>query len=599
MSIPKRIGLCASSLVLVVVLLLASGCGGARGASGSGLLVYSTFWGLNSPADSSQFVRVINPSGEVVQTFSLNRSGATQSEHVVSGLLAGEYIVKAEFFTEPNTPVGALTGVTQRWVRVGGAHGTTRVRTSAGQTPIRMVVEPNPAALQVRRTHMFVATVYDSSDRSVFLPEDAFTWSVVGEIGTIAPNGVFTATQEGTGRVQASAVMGTLSAWADVTVDPFVVRRTQWTVLVFLNAANDLAPFSVPNVNQMETVANNPEVRFVVQWKLSRDLPYGALFDGVRRYVVRPDNTPSIASELVQSDLVDSQGRALDMGSYQTLRDFIQWGKTYYPADRTVLIVWNHGNGWRRGVVDDMPTRAFSYDDEFGTSIKTWEIDEALGGHHFDILAWDASLMQMLEVAYEARANADYVVGSQESPPGEGYPYHLIFREFQDNPTAPTRDLAKAFVDGMLAVPGYANRRITQSVLDTTRLEPLAQSVDALAAAMQTHREALVEVVPTVRASAQSYSPTTNRVFRDLVDVCAKLEEDPRTPQEVRDAAALVRSRVAQAVVWNGRNQNSPRSHGVSIDFSSGVTFASSRTDYMRLKLAQDTRWDEWLSLAP
>lgn len=50
------------------------------------------------------------------------------------------------------------------------------------------------------------------------------------------------------------------------------------------------------------------------------------------------------------------------------------------------------------------------------TSIQTWDVGTALGSEHFDIIAWDLSLMQMVEVAYELRNNADYVVGSEERP---------------------------------------------------------------------------------------------------------------------------------------------------------------------------------------
>src|SRR5690606_28366009 len=119
--------------------------------------------------------------------------------------------------------------------------------------------------------------------------------------------------------------------------------------------------------------------------------------------------------ELVQNNLQDENGNALDMGNPDTLGDFIKWAKQNYPADRYCLILWNHGNGWKRSAQDEYPTRAFSYDDQYGTSIKTWQTDQMMGGETVDILAWDASLMQMVEVAYEARSHADYIVGSEES----------------------------------------------------------------------------------------------------------------------------------------------------------------------------------------
>ena len=50
------------------------------------------------------------------------------------------------------------------------------------------------------------------------------------------------------------------------------VTTTKWPVLVYINAANDLYQFSDLNMNQMEQVAGNNQVRFVVQWKQSTDL---------------------------------------------------------------------------------------------------------------------------------------------------------------------------------------------------------------------------------------------------------------------------------------------------------------------------------------
>ncbi len=42
-------------------------------------------------------------------------------------------------------------------------------------------------------------------------------------------------------------------------------------------------------------------------------------------------------------------GTGVDMGNPQTLTDFVNWAKTFYPAQHYALIVWDHGAGWRRG----------------------------------------------------------------------------------------------------------------------------------------------------------------------------------------------------------------------------------------------------------
>lgn len=371
----------------------------------------------------------------------------------------------------------------------------------------------------------------------------------------------------------------------------------KWTVLVFMNAANDLSANDLLNINQMERVAG-PDVQFVVQWKQAKgSWDSSPEFIGTRRYLVKPDNTSALASQLVQD-----MGAAIDMGKPGTLRDFIDWGRANYPSERTCLIVWNHGNGWLRGPKKDDPiTRGVSYDDATGHSIETWELESALGPAKFDILSWDSSLMQMLEVAYEVKDQARYVVGSEESPPGEGLPYDKVFGRFRDNPTASTAELSKAFADGMMEVPEYNSRKITQSSIDSSKLPALANAMTVLANQLIADKATLTTAVPSVRTKTQSYSDNGLRYYRDLRDVCLKLEAESTASAELKAASAAVRAALANAVIYNRKNANSANSYGLSIDFTNATTFNASTklADYPKLKFGVDTSWDEWLQVAP
>jgi hypothetical protein len=51
--------------------------------------------------------------------------------------------------------------------------------------------------------------------------------------------------------------------------------------------------------------------------------------------------------------------------------------------------------------------------------------------------------------------------------------------------------------------------------------------------------------------------------------------------------------------VWNGFTPLSAGSHGISIDFSPASAFAQYQTDYSLTRVARDTRWDQWLAIAP
>lgn len=553
--------------------------------------MYATDWTLwDQPGGGlSQRVTLTDadnmPVGQTVLTY----AGTAVQQHIFNEIPEGTVHLLVELYSAPNLG-GEKVGEARKAIAL---DRTTVVRTAVGRSATRLTVWPPSITLAVPQTQGFTATAY-ADDAVAFLPPGAVAWSVSAPIGTVdEATGLFEASQAGSGQVRAAA--GSLSASASVLVKPGPSGTAKWTILVFMNAANDLNSFSTTNVNQMEAAATNPDVRVVVQWKQAAGVSPDQTFNGTRRYLIKRDDSPAVKSPVIQ-DL----GTTIDMGSPATLSEFIAWAKRFYPAERYALVVWNHGNGWRRAADDLQRTRAFSYDDDTGNSIQVWQLDEALGGNRFAILAWDASLMQMLEVAYEAKDAADFVVGSEESPPGEGYPYDAVLRPFMANPSAPTLTLAKAFVDAMADNPDYARRKITQSVIDSSKLGLLASAAGALSDALIANADAVAGVIPTVRSNTKMYSPRGNppRYYLDLYDLCAQLRLNVSVPA-VESAASSLQAAVAEAVAYERHTSLSDGSHGVSIDFSPGSAFTPDAADYARLKFAADTSWNEYLLIAP
>ena len=367
----------------------------------------------------------------------------------------------------------------------------------------------------------------------------------------------------------------------------------KWTILVYMNAANDLDAYSTINVGQMEQVATNPDVRFVVQWKQATSVTNYATFNGTRRYLIKPNASGAGVNQLVQ-DL----GGGIDMGVPQTLHEFIAWGQAHYPADHTVVVLWDHGNGWLPNFKSKRKTPAFSYDSQTGHAIEIWQLNQAFMGLHVDITAFDASLMQMDEVAYQLIGLTDYVAGSEESPPGAGYPYQRVFGEFAANPDQTPLALSKAFVDGMLAEPTYSTDKIEQSVVDTSQLAPVASSAAGLAQALIANASAVAPIIPSLRTTTQSYLLTTNRFFFDSVDLCNQLSAGTNVVA-IQSACAAYTAATNNAIVWEGHNSHSPGSHGLSIDFSPSSFYYTVSSSYDQLAWESATNWGQWLAIAP
>lgn len=369
----------------------------------------------------------------------------------------------------------------------------------------------------------------------------------------------------------------------------------KWTLLIYINADNDLEEFGVQDVNEMEQVGSTAEVAIVVQ--MDRIRGYDSSNDDwthTRRFLIRKDNDLQRMTSSESAYGAEILGE-LDMGNPATLKAFIEWGIKHYPAEHYLVDIWDHGSGWRSrapGV-----TRKVSYDDTNGTAIETVELPFALDVNpRVDIVAMDASLMQMMEVAYEIRHRTDLIVGSQESPPGEGYPYHTWIGPLVENPAMAPRDLARLIVIQTIEALG-ARYSLTQSALDTSQLDGLAQAVDSFAQALIPREAQYRQALTRARNNAQSYGSGSSAyaTFKDLVDyadLVAQETKDSVLAQE-RDK---VKAALAQALVEERHIGSSvARSHGLSIYVPPSTDWSSTRVRYRGLALARDTHWDEWI----
>lgn len=361
-----------------------------------------------------------------------------------------------------------------------------------------------------------------------------------------------------------------------------------WTVLVYLNADNDLERYGILNFNQMEMVGSTANVKIVVQFDRSPgyDTTNGNWI-GCRRYLVTKDSDPNI----MHSQLLEDMGN-VDMGNPDTLRAFITWGQQNYPADHYCLVVWNHGSGWRsRTLTVGEITRNVSFDDTSGTSIKTTDFAYAVGSASpkIDLIAMDASLMQMLEVAYELRDSAQLLVASEESPPGEGYVYDKWLAPLAANPGMSPRELGTVIAQQY--VQAYVNSYfVTQSVVQLSNVPAVAAAVNDLGAAILPHATTDAAALATARQSAQAYAFDYYKDLSDYAQIVNQLLPDPA----IATAYSKLQTALSAAVLYEAHTGTEvAKSHGLSIYVPTPTQYASS---YESLHFTQDyPNWDALL----
>lgn len=371
----------------------------------------------------------------------------------------------------------------------------------------------------------------------------------------------------------------------------------EWTVMVYLDADNNLESAGIDDINEMEIVGSTTEVNIVVQ--VDR-IPYSVLASNnqgyaddtsnnnwttTRRYYITQDFDPVQINSQLKSDLGE-----LNMGDPQTLIDFTNWATINYPAKKYLLVIWNHGGGFRSLSL----TKDIAWDDTSGgDKITMPELEYALSaisaqmGKNIDIVGMDACLMAMTEVAYQIKDYADILVASEESEPFDGWPYDTILGELMGNPLISSEQLAVDIVDKYIFSYPYGN--VTQSAIDLSYMGTLAGQLSNLAFAIMDDSLTLKSKYILASVSSQYYGDSD---FIDLYDFCNQLLTYSNS-LEVKNIALNIQQTLNYVVIKSGYSGGSVSgSKGLSIYFP----YITYHYYYNYTNFSQDTFWDEMLS---
>ena len=150
------------------------------------------------------------------------------------------------------------------------------------------------------------------------------------------------------------------------------------------------------------------------------------------------------------------------------LEDFIEYCTDHYPANRNMLIFWDHGGGSLTG---------YGYDEKnpSASSMTLSKINDALKDSDcvFDFIGFDACLMATLETALVCNEYADYLLASEETEPGTGWYYTDWLTKLSQNTSMPTVEIAQTIIDTFVSSSCQAssNAQVTLSVIDLAELQ--------------------------------------------------------------------------------------------------------------------------------
>lgn len=372
-----------------------------------------------------------------------------------------------------------------------------------------------------------------------------------------------------------------------------VPAKPEWTIMVFSNAKNDLERFLLSDINEMEMIGSTAKVNIVVQVGRMEGYDSGdGDWKGVRRYLVTKDTDSLKMGSKPLEDL-----GMIDMGDYKSLSAFGKWAKLKFPAKKYMMIVSNHGSGWEKSGGSPL-NKGISYDEQSGNHIDTPQLGQALKEMgKVDVFGTDACLMQMAEVDYEIKDAATYIVGSEETEPGDGYTYNDFLGPVAANPAMPPLELAKLAVDAYSDHYQKRSEGSTQSVVKAASVAKLLPLTNAFAAAvMASGDKALAR---KARDGSVKYAIPENK---DLYDFVRQVAAGTKSA-EVRSTGQALMAFITSELVAHNRTNNSPGgfwSEPVDYSPSKGIAAyfpaSSLGAGYADLQWSKVSQWDEFSS---
>ena len=353
--------------------------------------------------------------------------------------------------------------------------------------------------------------------------------------------------------------------------EPETSEDTLWTFLFYEDA--DFTPSMKPLLNFATKVRSGENANFIVLQDTD-DGPANMWYIDENHNIV----------------LLQEMGE-INMGSSETLYDFLMYGKTHYPADRFILSFYDHGHAWE-GACDDV------------TSSDTLTMDEMqralidAGGVDF-VLFSAPCLMGALESVYELRNCTDIYFGSENF---SGYFAWMdamrdISETLHNNPGISNHQFADSIIVFILQQRNsdwwqdYWSQDLTMSGIRTDMISDLKDAVEAVALAYLDAPDVFRSHTEAVYSSVSKFKDRYLDVY-DLAEKLLTVEEDGGRRMLLEN----VKQCLQNAVIAECHGTSWPNVHGLTIYIpdKSRVSFDTRyRSRNYGLDFSNDTHWDE------
>jgi len=353
----------------------------------------------------------------------------------------------------------------------------------------------------------------------------------------------------------------------------------EWGFYVYMAGDNTLYEEVTDDLNEMKMVGSNNDLEIVTltDQLLGNDShAYHVIKHGV-------EETPL-------SEINATWENEIDMGDGETLKDFMVWATTEYPTQRKILVIWDHGSGWKK-VAEDQGSHLTV--PEIRKAIEDYR--EITGDPPLTMIGFDACLMGMFEIAYELKDQAEMIHGSEAYEPLEGWTYnHLLYKlEQQTTNSELAHYIVNDYIESYRNGSVYTSYSVTAAVVDTSKLEDVWDKLEDFSGQINSVLPVYRDQVSYSRDQTQRYDQ--NPDYRDLYDLAINVENRIPVSDTIKYARELQNS-INDAVIAEDHWQKPgklpvERAHGLTIYFPT----EGAETGYDDL-LINDSKWSEFIN---
>ena len=265
------------------------------------------------------------------------------------------------------------------------------------------------------------------------------------------------------------------------------------TVIVYMAADNDLSNDALENLKQMKQGFSEKGVNLIV-------------------FIDQWDENPRLLEIHPGKETIVKSYPEVNSADPDVLRTIIQEAIDLYPAPEYGLILWSHGSSWMSA---NSGLRSFGNDS--GVRMNIPDLANSLPVK-FNFILFDVCLMGAVEVAYELKDKANYIIASSTETLYEGFPYDEIIPELIQ-PTIDFNAVAQSYFD-YYNTQLYAYQSATVSVVETRYLLELAYCLNRLFENNAVHLQSFD------RESVQRLDVYEEQYVFDLLDFVDKIFPD-------------------------------------------------------------------------